>query len=140
MKLTKLLQQQNTGWLVVVALVVILLPFAYGLLRPVTTAGVTGGDVFLERPDAQYQECVRETTYMRYRHMELLKQTREEVIRHGIRGEITLSGCRDCHTSRERFCDKCHDAASLIVDCFGCHYYPEPGAEIAALEGEADDG
>jgi len=140
MNLSKLLQQRNTGRLVAIAIVVILVPFGYSLVRPVSTSGEPDAQLFLERPDEQYEECVRETTYMRYRHMELLKQTREEVIRYGIRGEITLSGCRDCHTSRERFCDKCHDAASLSVDCFGCHYYPEPGDEITAVEGEAADG
>ncbi|UCD25141.1 MAG: hypothetical protein JSW51_04230 [Gemmatimonadota bacterium] len=140
MKFSKLLHQKNTGRFVAAAVLIILVPFVYGLVRPVTTSGETDARLFLERPDEEHEECVRETTYMRFQHMELLKQTREDVIRHGIRGEITLSGCRECHTSRERFCNKCHDAASLILDCFGCHYYPEPGEENPTPEREADDG
>ena len=140
MKFSKLLHQKNAGRFVAAAVFIILVPFVYGLVRPVTTSGEADARLFLERPDEEHEECVRETTYMRFQHMELLKQVREDVIRHGIRGEITLSGCRECHTSRERFCNKCHDAASLILDCFGCHYYPEPGEESPTAEREADDG
>jgi hypothetical protein len=45
-------------------------------------------------------------------------------VRHGKRGEVCLSKCGECHKSRERFCDRCHNAVSLTPDCFGCHYYP----------------
>ena len=47
-----------------------------------------------------------------------------QVVRYGIRGEIGLKKCKECHTSRERFCTKCHEAVSLTPDCYGCHYYP----------------
>ena len=53
--------------------------------------------------------------------------------RFGIRSEVTLEHCGRCHTSRERFCDRCHDAASVKLDCFGCHYYPEPGSASQEL-------
>jgi len=79
----------------------------------------------LERPDRRYKQCIGEgTRYMRYHHWELLRGVREEVVRYGNRGQIGLHSCRICHTSREQFCDKCHDAVSLKPDCFGCHYYP----------------
>lgn len=140
MTIRTVLHNRKTTSLVTVAAIIILAPFGYGLIRPVAGFGSSETPTFLDMPDEQYQECVRETTYMRYRHMDLLKQTREEVIRDGIRGEITLSGCRDCHTSRERFCNQCHEAAGLSVDCFGCHYFPEPGDEIQEAESEAQDG
>ncbi|MFC2085001.1 cytochrome C, partial [Bacteroidota bacterium] len=71
-----------------------------------------------------YKNCVRETEYMRHHHWELLRTIREEVVRYGKRGEINLKKCQECHTSRERFCNKCHDAVSMKPDCYGCHYYP----------------
>lgn len=129
MKLSTAFRNRKTTSFVTVAAVVILAPLGYGAIDSLADIGDRGSPTFLDYPDEQYEECVRETTYMRYRHMELLKQTRAEVIRDGIRGEITLSRCRECHTSRERFCNRCHEAASLNVDCFGCHYYPEPGSE-----------
>ena len=83
-----------------------------------------GGEPFLEKPAPEHDKCVRETTYMRHHHWELLRGIREEVVRYGMRGEVGLNGCRDCHTKRERFCDQCHTAVSLTPDCWGCHYYP----------------
>jgi hypothetical protein len=81
--------------------------------------------VFLERPDPKYDRCLKETRYMRYHHWELLRGIREDIVRYGQREEdIGLYRCRECHTSRERFCNRCHDAVSLTPDCFDCHYYP----------------
>jgi hypothetical protein len=136
-KLSSLFINNNRVW-VAVFVIVILAPFVYSLVRPVVARGSAPGDVFIELPDEG--ECVRETEYMRFRHMDLLKETREDVIRRGVRGEITLSGCRNCHTYRGQFCNKCHDAVTLSVDCFGCHYYPESVEDSLRLEGEGHDG
>ncbi len=125
MNLNRVLTKKNVGIVTAITAVVILAPVAYSATRFGVGQVAQPPDVFLEMPDPQYQECVRETDYMRFHHMDLLKQIREEFIRDGIRGEVTLSGCRDCHENRARFCNQCHDAASLSLDCFGCHYYPE---------------
>ena len=130
--------RDNNRLAVVVFVLIILAPFGYSLVRPVFTQGSSPTRVFLEVPDEG--ECVRETAYMRFYHMDLLKQTREDVIRAGIRGEITLSGCRECHTYREQFCNSCHDAVTLNLDCFGCHYYPESVEDSLRIEGEGHDG
>jgi hypothetical protein len=39
--------------------------------------------------------------------------------------EVGIQKCRECHTGRKQFCDKCHNAVNLKLDCFGCHYFPE---------------
>jgi hypothetical protein len=96
-----------------------------------------------EAPDSKYRECIRPTKYMREHHWELLKGLREKVVRDGIRGDLvavetisqgetetikveqSLDGCWRCHQSKVRFCDRCHNAASVRPDCFGCHYYPD---------------
>ena len=109
--------------LAVVLFVVVLSPFGYSVISRVAATG-DPPEVFLERPDPQHEKCVRDTEYMRYHHWELLSQVREQVVRYGQRDDAGLRGCRDCHTSRERFCNRCHDAASVWPDCFGCHYYP----------------
>jgi hypothetical protein len=57
--------------------------------------------------------------------MDYLKEIREEYVRYGIREAEGITSCKNCHTSRERFCDRCHNIADLTIDCFGCHYYPE---------------
>ena len=108
----------------VIIILVILTPFAYSLISGAITPAPDPDELFLERPDPKYKDCVRDIEYMRYHHWELLRGIREEVVRYGVRGDIDLNKCRECHTSRERFCNRCHDATSLKPDCFGCHYYP----------------
>lgn len=80
---------------------------------------------FLERPPEKYENCIRDTEYMRFHHMDYLKEVREEYVRYGIREAEGLNSCKECHASRERFCNRCHNTVDLNIDCFGCHYYPE---------------
>jgi hypothetical protein len=109
---------------IAIPVIVILIPLGYSLVSPLFAQDSGAGQVFLEMPDPSHTDCVRETSYMRFHHWELLRQIREDVVRYGIRGEVGLQQCKDCHTSRERFCNQCHNAVSLYPDCFGCHYYP----------------
>lgn len=109
---------------VAIAIVIILLPFGYSVISTIFAGEAPDPQLFLEKPDPKYKECVRDVKYMRYHHWELLRQTREEVVRYGKRGEVGLKKCRECHTSRERFCDKCHNSVSMTPACYGCHYYP----------------
>ncbi len=78
--------------------------------------------------------CVRDTGFMRARHMELLSHRRDETVRRGVRAETeSLRQCLDCHAvagddggpvgfdSPKHFCRACHDYAAVRIDCFGCH-------------------
>ncbi len=111
-------------FITIILALIIVCPIGYSLIDFVFAEEDQDSQLFLEKPDSKYENCVAETEYMRYHHWELLAKIREDVVRYGKRGEIGLNKCRECHTSRERFCNKCHDATSLITDCFGCHYYP----------------
>ena len=110
------------GWTVLI--LIILIPVGYSVASFVSAQVNTDAEPFLEMPNPKYKNCVKDTDYMRYHHWELLNAVREEVVRYGKRGEISLNKCRECHTSREKFCNQCHNATSLYPDCFGCHYYP----------------
>lgn len=125
----------------VVAAVILLIPVGFSLVWAVASPGTEDVQPFLEMPAGE-DECVEDTSYMRYQHFELLLALRDEVVRDGTRGEIvrdgnvsrvTLDGCWECHTSRETFCDKCHDAVNLNLDCFRCHHDPSSGQELAEL-------
>jgi hypothetical protein len=125
--------------LAVILLLVILAPIGYSVFTRVTAKGAESP----ERPDSKYTECIRDIEYMRFHHWELLKGLREKVVRDGIRGDLvdvetisggekktikveqSLDGCWLCHQSKARFCDRCHDAATVRPDCFRCHYYLE---------------
>ena len=124
MDINKTINKYKNTIAVIIPILVILFPLVYSFAAFVYSDDLTNAGPFLERPDPKYENCVRDTEYMRFHHWELLRSTREEIVRYGIRGEVSLDGCRDCHTSRENFCNKCHDAVSLTPDCFGCHYYP----------------
>ena len=76
---------------------------------------------FLDRPVDTSKGCVEETEFMRFHHMDLLKDLRERSVREGQRSKVTFDTCKQCHPSRERFCNRCHEAASVSPDCFGCH-------------------
>jgi hypothetical protein len=108
----------------VLLVLLILAPIGHSLVDRFVPKSSVAAQAFLQRPDAKYDRCVRDTAYMRHRHWELLRGVREEVVRYGIRGDISIDKCRGCHTNRQQFCNKCHDAVSLTPDCFQCHYYP----------------
>jgi hypothetical protein len=116
--------RNRTKLLMAVIAVVLLAPLIYAVASSLFAQQAEMSEVFLEMPDPKHEKCVAETVYMRYHHWELLREIREEVVRYGKRGEVGLYMCKDCHTSRERFCNKCHNAVSAYPDCFGCHHYP----------------
>jgi len=123
MKRSTVLTEKNRGMWATVFAVIILVPVALSLLGFVFSRGGDTPEVFLEASDPRWENCVRDAEYMRFRHMDLLKEVRSDVIRSGLKGGITLAGCGDCHQNRDQFCDKCHEAASVSLDCWGCHYY-----------------
>lgn len=102
---------------------ILLVPLGYSVVYSLFTPAEVSAP-FLEMPDPKHEECVKDTAYMRFHHWELLREIREEVVRYGKRTDIGLKKCQECHTSRERFCNRCHEAVSMKPDCYGCHYYP----------------
>jgi len=130
MKRSTVLTEKNRGTWATVFTGIILLPVVLSLLKPLWAQEPTP---FLEPADTRWENCVRDVEYMRYHHMDLLKEVRSDVIRAGLKGGITLAGCGDCHHDRDQFCDRCHEKASVVLDCWGCHYYLTE-SEIEELE------
>ncbi len=79
--------------------------------------------------------CVAPTEDMRKNHMKLLDEWRDMALREGKRTYISAKGdkytislqntCMKCHTSKQEFCDKCHNAASVTPYCWDCHVPPK---------------
>ena len=114
---------KSSAAIAIIPIIIILSPLLYSLFSFISAKDEIS-EPFYERPDSKYKECVRDTEYMRHHHWELLRAAREDVVRYGKRGEISLKKCGECHTSRDRFCKRCHDSVSMVPDCYGCHYYP----------------
>ncbi len=119
---------------VAIPILAVLLPLGYSVFAAMLTPRELVERGFLERPDPVHTNCVLDSKYMRLHHWEKLTAAREEVVRFGNRelvqkgggreGIVLLGECQRCHTSRERFCDRCHEAVNLYPECWGCHYYP----------------
>ncbi|MBN2191638.1 MAG: hypothetical protein JW751_02385 [Polyangiaceae bacterium] len=115
----------NYRRVVMVGLVVMGLPVLFSL---VDYARGAEGEPFLApaKPDTA---CILESAAMRYTHMTFLKDLRDRVVREENRsaeGDLDARGmnsCRGCHPDRAAFCDRCHDRASVRLDCFDCHKY-----------------
>ncbi len=81
------------------------------------------------------KQCVESTEYMREKHMELLEEWRESVVREGVRSYKSSSGkeyemsltdtCLRCHSNKAEFCDQCHNYVGVKPNCWDCHNVPE---------------
>jgi predicted CXXCH cytochrome family protein len=80
------------------------------------------------------ESCVKDTSWMRRNHMELLKHDRDRTLRQGIRPvDGSIKECVNCHATKDdhgqqlsinaegEFCAGCHNFASVSIDCFDCH-------------------
>ena len=117
------------GGAIITGLVIFLIIFAFPVWYNIAS-GKANYVPELELP-VNSKECVKDTEYMRSEHMTLLDNWRDEVVREGSRTYISSQGevyekslsntCLKCHTSKENFCDKCHNYMSVDPYCWDCH-------------------
>ncbi|MBM9519936.1 sulfate reduction electron transfer complex DsrMKJOP subunit DsrJ [Desulforhopalus vacuolatus] len=91
-------------------------------------------DPTVELPPGGEQNCIYPADEMRAEHMVILNEWRDDVLRNGNRGTVTVDGkvygkglqlaCMKCHTNKEEFCDRCHTYASVVPYCWDCHLTP----------------
>ena len=111
---------------IAIALLLMAVPLLWAMIT--FAARPTSERPWLEPPLAN-TTCVLPRERMRYDHMRYLKTLRDQVMREGRREQVMgehaqgIGSCRNCHTHREQFCDRCHERSSVRLDCFGCHRY-----------------
>ncbi len=84
------------------------------------------------------KKCVLSKYDMRANHMSLLDEFRDSVVRdadrqykaaNGYTFNMSLStgenSCLGCHEDKTRFCDTCHNYASVDPYCWDCHTNPK---------------
>jgi hypothetical protein len=118
---------------IVVFLIVASVPFWYGRGKAVSPPDLKLDTPAIER--LKEKLCVEPAPYMRANHMKLLSAGRESVVREGNRSykatdgkvyKISLTGtCLECHSNKDKFCDRCHDYAGAKPACWNCHIIPE---------------
>ena len=87
---------------------------------------------------ATVKKCVLDKYEMRAEHMYLLDVWRDFVVRTGDRKYTGTNGetfnmslstgedsCLGCHEDKAKFCDSCHDYASVSPYCWECHTNPK---------------
>ncbi|SDO90044.1 sulfate reduction electron transfer complex DsrMKJOP subunit DsrJ [Desulforhopalus singaporensis] len=92
----------------------------------------------VELPPGGEKQCVAPAAEMRASHMQMLNEWRDDVLRNGNRTTVTVEGkvyrkglqmaCMECHTNKEKFCDSCHEYASVTPYCWDCHLTPSLAA------------
>ncbi len=115
-----------TGVVAVILFFILLsFPFIYNSL----TVGVLNSVSATPQPKLEKQgKCIRDTDWMRHNHMNLLKHTRENTVRNGVRVTMdSINNCRSCHSNRKEFCDSCHTYVGIKPECWNCHIYPLHG-------------
>lgn len=89
---------------------------------------------------AELEQCVEPTELMRRNHMDMLIHQRDKTVHQGIRTKNhSLLECIACHAEKDtdgkfvainaegQFCQSCHAAVAVSMDCFQCHAAkPEP--------------
>ena len=94
-------------------------------------------------------QCIRETSFMRKNHMNLILHKRDQTMHKGIRTrDASLAECVTCHAKKDdrgqfmttknpkHFCRGCHDKVAVAIDCFECHAsrpVPEETGDKASL-------
>ena len=81
------------------------------------------------------KECIAPKPFMKTQHMKMLDEWRSEVVRDAERYYKAGNGktyykslqvtCMECHTSKVKFCDQCHDYMGLKPYCWDCHIAPK---------------
>jgi hypothetical protein len=77
------------------------------------------------------RQCVAPTAFMKARHMKLLDEWRNDVVRNNSRAYTSPDGrrfdksltktCLQCHSNQEQFCNRCHNYAGVSPKCWDCH-------------------
>ena len=114
--------------------IAVLSPFWFNMVTETKAAP----KIELTGPAAEAKKCVLDKYEMRANHMSLLDEWRDSVVRdadrqyHAANGEtfnMSLStgenSCLGCHDDKEKFCDRCHDYASVSPYCWECHTNPK---------------
>nr|CAJ31135.1 Hdr-like menaquinol-oxidizing enzyme, subunit E (HmeE) [uncultured sulfate-reducing bacterium] len=82
--------------------------------------------------------CVKDKTWMRSSHMDLLNHWRDDVVRRddrwyvfeadGVEKTVEKSltaTCLSCHSNKADFCDACHAYTAVDPYCWDCHIVPK---------------
>ncbi len=117
----------------IIFILIVISPFLYNLGN---SAPVPEIELSAEAKAAG--QCVESKEFMKKEHMQVLDIWRNSVVREGKRIYTNSNGkeynmslstgeesCLGCHSDKTKFCDRCHDYASVSPYCWDCHIDPK---------------
>ncbi len=119
----------------VIFVLAVLSPFWFNLI---TDTQAAPEPELLGKANVKKQKCVLDKYEMRANHMSLLDGWRDSVVRDADRKYTAANGhsfdmslstgensCLGCHEDKAKFCDACHNYASVSPYCWECHTNPK---------------
>jgi hypothetical protein len=115
---------------IIAGLVIFLAIATSPMLYQWTKGAVPGPPELKISPESE--QCVQPTQFMRSLHMDLLDDWRDEAVRDGDRTYVAFDGkvyeksiagtcLSSCHSSKDEFCDRCHEYVGAEPYCWDCH-------------------
>lgn len=107
------------------------------ITSPIWYSVASGKATYVPEPKivTEERQCVEPMQYMRDKHMDLLNDWKESVVREGIRTYVASDGreyntsltgtCLKCHPNKAEFCDRCHSYVGIKPNCWNCHNLPK---------------
>ena len=119
---------------IIVFILIVAFPVYYNIAKPREQARPSLDTPVINQMGVK--QCVMPKDYMTTEHMQLLDDWRDSVVRDGDRYfEKVIDGkvyekslqntCMHCHSNKEKFCDECHNYASVRPYCWDCHISPK---------------
>lgn len=122
------------GGIIIVGLIIFVGLMTYPIWSSIGSPG-PAPELELTEMAKEAKVCVESKEYMAGYHMELLHEWRYEVVRNAVRNYTNSEGktfnmslqntCMECHSNKDKFCDRCHDYASVRPICWDCHLEPK---------------
>ena len=119
---------------IIIGLIIFVGLMAYPIWSSVGRPGPAPELVLTEKAK-EAKVCVEPTPWMKESHMQLLNDWRNKVVREHDRLYTNAEGrsytisltntCLDCHSNKDKFCDRCHNYASVRPYCWDCHNVPK---------------
>ncbi len=117
----------------IIFILIVISPFLYNLGN-----SAPAPEIELSAEAKAAGQCVESKEFMKKEHMQVLDIWRNSVVREGKRIYTNSSGkeynmslstgeesCLGCHSDKTKFCDRCHDYASVSPYCWDCHIDPK---------------
>jgi len=116
---------------IIILFALIAFPFFYNMGKAAKVAEPKIDTPAIQGLPETERVCVEPKEYMRAKHMKVLGDWRDQVVREANRDYVGFTKkrytvslqntCLECHSNYDSFCDECHKYTGIKPYCWGCH-------------------